>query len=67
MDQKAQQVPVEILDDIYLLKMCFQLEREMRMLVEENKVDFYLFVMNVLLNEEAKIWEDLERDLKHYQ
>lgn len=66
MDQK-ETMPIDILDGIHWLKLCFRLRQEMRVLEEEKKTELYVFVIALLLGEETKIWEDLEKDLKNYE
>lgn len=63
MDQK-QNISAKDLDNIYWLKLCFLLRKEMRVLSERNKTELFIFMFNLLLNEEEKIWEDLEEELK---
>ena len=63
MDQK-QNISANDLDNIYWLKLCFLLRKEMRVLSERNKTKLFIFMFNLLLNEEEKIWEDLEEELK---
>lgn len=63
MDQK-QNISANDLDNIYWLKLCFLLRKEMRVLSERNKTELFIFMFNLLLNEEEKIWEDLEEELK---
>lgn len=63
MDQK-QNISANDLDNIYWLKLCFLLRKEMRALSERNKTELFIFMFNLLLNEEEKIREDLEEELK---
>ncbi len=63
MDQK-QEIPANDLDNIYWLKQCFLLRKEMRVLAERNKTELFIFMFNLLLSEEEKIWDDLEEELK---
>lgn len=63
MNQK-QNISANDLDNIYWLKQCFLLRKEMRVLSERNKTELFIFMFNLLLNEEEKIWEDLEEELK---
>lgn len=63
MNQK-QNISANDLDNIYWLKQCFLLRKEMRVLAERNKTELFIFMFNLLLNEEEKIWEDLEEELK---
>lgn len=63
MNQK-QNISANDLDNIYWLKLCFLLRKEMRVLAERNKTELFIFMFNLLLNEEEKIWEDFEEELK---
>lgn len=62
--EQRQEISANDLDNIYWLKLCFLLRKEMRVLAERNKTELFIFMFNLLLNEEEKIWEDLEDELQ---
>lgn len=62
MEQK-EEIPMEILDSIHWLKICFRLRQELRFLEEDKKTDLYVFIIALILEEEEKVWKDLEEEL----
>lgn len=62
MEQK-EQIPMDILDSIHWLKICFRLRQELRFLEEDKKNDLYVFILALILEEEAKVWKSLEEEL----
>lgn len=62
MEQK-EQIPMDILDSIHWLKICFRLRQELRFLEEDKKTDLYVFILALILEEEEKVWKRLEEEL----
>lgn len=63
MDNVEKSMSNKVFDLLLNLKACFQI-RKNASCIKENDLDSYLYLLNLIEQEENRIWIDIEKEIK---